>query len=115
MSSDVILRLFETVDARRWDVLGEVFHPDVVYERPGYEPLRGFEAVKDFYQNRRVIARGRHIIEGMAIEKECGACWGRFEGAKKDDTPIDERWADVYTFADGKIRTRRSHFFRPAV
>jgi ketosteroid isomerase-like protein len=115
MSSDLILRLFETVDARRWSALGEVFHPDVVYERPGYEPLRGFEAVKDFYVNRRVIARGRHIIEGMAIENECGACWGRFEGAKHDDTPIDERWADVYTFADGRIRTRRSHFFRPAV
>jgi uncharacterized protein len=115
MSGDAIRRLFDIVDARRWESLQEVFHPDIVYERPGYAPLLGFDAVRDFYQNRRVIASGRHLVEGMAVEGDCGACWGRFQGAKHDGTPIDEGWADVYTFAEGKIRTRRSHFFRPAV
>jgi uncharacterized protein len=115
MSGDVIRRLFDIVDGRRWEELEQVFHQDVVYERPGYEPLRGFASVRDFYENRRVIAKGSHIVEGMAVEGNAGACWGRFQGAKHDDTPIDERWADVYTFVDGKIRTRRSHFFRPAV
>ena len=115
MSSELIRRMFDTVDARRWGDLHEFYHADIVYERPGYEPLRGFGAVHDFYEHRRVIARGRHIIEGSAVEGDQGACWGRFEGATRDDKPVDERWADVYTFADGKIRTRRSHFFRPAV
>ena len=115
MSGDVIRQLFEIVDARRWDDLVQVFHPDVVYERPGYDPLRGFAAIDDFYRARRVIARGGHIVEGVVVEGDKGAAWGRFVGAKHDDTPIDERWADVYTFADKKIRSRRSHFFRPAV
>ena len=115
MSGDVIRRLFAIVDARQWDDLVHVFHPDVVYERPGYDPLTGFAAIDDFYRNRRVIARGSHMVEGIAVEGSNGAAWGRFVGAKRDDTPVDERWADVYTFADNKIRTRRSHFFRPAV
>ena len=115
MSSAIIRQLFEIVDARRWPDLALVFQPDVVYERPGYEPLTGFGAVDDFYRNRRVLARGSHIVEGTAVEGTNGAAWGRFVGAKHDDTPVDERWADVYTFADNKIRTRRSHFFRPAV
>jgi len=115
MSADRIRHLFEIVDARRWDDLDQVFHADVVYERPGYEALVGFAAVSDFYRNRRVIARGGHTMEGMAMEGDRGACWGRYVGAKHDGTPIDERWADVYSFADGKIRTRRSYFFRPAV
>ena len=115
MSSAIIRQLFEIVDARCWDDLVLVFHPDVVYERPGYDPLSGFGAVDDFYRNRRVLARGSHIVEGIAVEGDKGAAWGRFVGAKHDDTPVDERWADVYTFDDNKIRTRRSHFFRPAV
>lgn len=113
--NDVIRHLFEIVDARRWDDLQLVFHPEVEYERPGYDPLRGFGAVDDFYRTRRVIARGSHLVEGIAVEGEQGAAWGRFVGAKHDNTAIDERWADVYTFADHRIRTRRSHFFRPAV
>ncbi len=115
MSADLIRHLFEIVDARRWDDLDQVFHPEITYERPGYEPLVGFAAVSDFYRNRRVIARGGHAVEGMAVEANRGACWGRFVGARHDGTPIDERWADVYTFAAGRIRTRRSYFFRPAV
>jgi ketosteroid isomerase-like protein len=115
MSGEVIRHLFEIVDARRWDDLELVFHPHVVYERPGYDPLTGFKAVDDFYRNRRVLARGNHLVEGIAVEGSYGAAWGRFVGAKHDGTAVDERWADVYTFEDNKVRTRRSHFFRPAV
>jgi branched-chain amino acid aminotransferase len=113
--SDLIVRLFDKVDSRKWDELNEVFCEDISYERPGYEPLIGFDRVKHFYREERVIASGKHFLENIVVNKESGACWGRFIGVHKNSSAIDERFADVYTFKDSKILTRKSYFFRPAV
>lgn len=115
MFRELIEELFEAVDGNRVDELGRFFHTDVVYERPGYEPLQGRAAVLAFYANRRVIGSGKHHIERIVEEGDAAASWGRFVGTAKDGTPIDERFADCYTFEEGRIRQRRSHFFRPAV
>lgn len=98
-----------------WDALAEIFHPEIVYERPGYGSLCGVARLLQFYQHERVIASGRHSIEQIVIQDDHGACWGRFVGVAKDGTPADERFADVYTFEHGKIIARRSYFFRPAI
>jgi len=37
------------------------------------------------------------------------ACYGRFVGFKKDGSEVDELFADIDSFVDGKIRTRRSY------
>ncbi len=87
----------------------------MTYERPGYEPLVGYERVKKFYREERVIASGTHFLEGVVVNDDSGACWGRFVGVHKNGSAIDERFADAYTFENGKIRTRKSYFFRPAV
>lgn len=111
----LVQELFRTIDARQWDALPRFFSPEVIYERPGYEPLVGLDQVLDFYRTVRVIASGTHTLEQLVFDDECGACWGRFVGLHKNGSPIDERFADVYTLAGGRIATRRSYFFRPAV
>jgi ketosteroid isomerase-like protein len=117
MQSELLLiqHLFQSIDTQQWDKLPRFFTPEVTYERPGYDPLVGLEQMLHFYRMVRVIASGTHTLEQVVSDEGRGACWGRFVGVHKDGSPLDERFADVYTFADGKIATRRSYFFRPAV
>jgi ketosteroid isomerase-like protein len=115
MAADFIRTVFQTIDSRDWDGLGRIFCEDITYERPGYKPLVGCERVKNFYCEERVIASGTHFLEGVVLNDDQGACWGRFIGMHKNGSAIDERFADAYTFANGKIKTRKSYFFRPAV
>jgi ketosteroid isomerase-like protein len=115
MSSALIGELFRAVDSSDWDGLARIFHGEIVYERPGYGPIVGVDRLLQFYQQERVIASGQHHIEQVVVDGSYGACWGRFKGVKKDGSGVDELFADVYTFDDGKIRVRRSHFYRPAV
>ena len=115
MEKQFILNLFQAIDSSDWETLRTLFHDDMVYERPGYEPFEGRDRVMQFYQKERVLASGKHHLENIILEGDYGACCGRFIGLKKDGSNVDERFADVYFLADGKIRTRKSYFFRPAV
>jgi ketosteroid isomerase-like protein len=115
MRQTIAHRLFEVIDGRQWERLGEVFAPDVVYERPGYEPFTGLERLGRFYRDERIIASGSHHLASVVVEEERAACWGRFLGTSRDGHPIDERFADFYDLSDGRIRRRTSFFFRPAV
>ena len=115
MEKQFIRNLFEAIDTSDWKTLRNLFHPEMIYERPGYEPFDGLNRVMQFYQTERILASGQHHLENILLEGDSGVCCGRFIGFKKDGGAVDERFADVYSFADGKIRTRRSYFFRPAV
>jgi hypothetical protein len=115
VSDSIVKRLFESVDSRDWDRLSDAFCDDVVYERPGYGPLVGLERVVRFYREERVIASGRHELEHVVADDQSGACWGWFVGIHKNGSDLAERFADVYTFESGKIKTRKSYFFRPAI
>jgi uncharacterized protein len=115
VSDDLVRLLFEYVDSRNWDGLFLAFCDDVVYERPGYAPLVGIDRVVRFYREERVIASGRHELENLVTDERRGACWGRFVGIHKNGSGLSERFADVYTFERGKIKTRKSYFFRPAI
>jgi ketosteroid isomerase-like protein len=115
MLNEIVKRLFECVDSRDWDHLPDFFCEDVVYERPGYAPLVGLASVLHFYREERVIASGRHELEDVVAGDGSGACWGRFVGVHKNGSGLSERFADAYTFEAGKIKTRRSYFFRPAI
>lgn len=113
--TNLITRLFEAVDSCNWEILAQLFCHDAVYERPGYGPLVGLERVIKFYREERVIASGKHHLENIVLTENSGASWGRFVGVHRNGTPLDERFADVYRFKDGKIWNRQSYFFRPAV
>jgi ketosteroid isomerase-like protein len=107
--------LFSRIDASDWDALADLFHADVVYERPGYAPLAGLQRVLDFYRRERQVASGSHELERIVVQGDAAACWGRLRGTLKSGARADIRFADVYVFADGKIKLRRSYFFAAAV
>lgn len=113
--SELVVELFRAIDFQDWKRLTNIFHNEIVYERPGYLPFIGIERLLQFYQQERIIASGTHQIEQITIEENYGACWGQFIGIGKDESDINERFADTFSFEDGKIKTRRTHFFRPAV
>lgn len=113
--AQLLYALFRAIDNRSWLVLAQYFDPAVRYERPGYATICGLDDLVLFYQDVRIIGDGEHIIEGIVTDEELGACWGEFRGFTRDRRPIKERYCDAYTFANGRILTRRSHFFRPAV
>jgi branched-chain amino acid aminotransferase len=115
ITDDFVRKMFQIIDSRDWKNLQQLFCQDIAYERPGYEPLIGLERVEKFYREERVIASGTHFLEGTIVNPSEGACWGRFIGIHKNGSSIDERFADAYTFENGKVKTRRSYFFRPAV
>lgn len=111
----LIKTLFTAVDSRDWNLLVQCFDQSIIYERPGYHPFMGLDELLNFYQHERIIASGKHHIEHIVIDNNWGACWGQFIGTHKNGSQINERFADVYSFANGKFKTRRSYFFRPAV
>jgi hypothetical protein len=113
--SALVIELFHVVDSCKWESLTDIFHSNIIYERPGYNAFVGIERLLKFYQIERVIASGKHYIEHITIDGSYGACWGRFIGVSKEACQIDELFADVYSFEKGKIKTRKTHFFRPAV
>jgi ketosteroid isomerase-like protein len=106
---------FEAVDANDVAGLLRAFHDDAVYERPGYAAIEGMAALRHFYEQVRVIAGGKHTVEGIIVQGDRAAAWGSFEGTSRTGEPLAERWADVYQFEGALIRYRRSHFYRPAI
>lgn len=111
----LILQMFRTIDERDWTAFDRFFHPDVVYERPGYPAFSGIERLGRYYAEERVIAAGEHHLESIVVDGQRAGCFGRFVGTHRDGSPIDERFADAYELEGGKIRVRTSYFFRPAV
>lgn len=115
MLRDLIVSLFAIIDASDWEKLSDVLDVHAVYERPGYLPLVGLDRVRQFYERERMISSGVHHVERIVVDGEYGACWGEFVGTTKTGARVTERFADAYGFAEGRIRSRRTHFFRPAV
>jgi uncharacterized protein len=115
MIDSIIVDLFRAIDSSDWKSIANTCHPEIIYERPGYAPFKNLEKLLYFYQHERMLASGTHYLEGIVHEGSSAACWGRFVGKKKDGSDVNEMFADIYTFEDGRIRTRKSFFFRPAV
>lgn len=115
MLDRIVKQLFCAVDSHNWSALSSLFHPEIVYERPGYAPLVGRDEVLHFYREERMIASGQHHIEQIVEQGNCAVCWGAFVGVVKNGSAADARFADVYVFAQGQIIQRRTYFYRPAV
>ncbi len=107
--------LFSAIDARDFERLREICHPEVMYERPGYEPFLGIERLLKFYREERVIASGDHLLTAVLVNDTHGACWGRFVGNHRDGSDIDVEFADTYVLEDGRVRGRKSFFYQPSV
>ncbi|MEU2428475.1 nuclear transport factor 2 family protein [Streptomyces sp. NPDC007861] len=123
-ADSLVARLFQVIDSRSWDELGEVFADDAVYERPGYPALEGLDRIRRFYEHERIITSGAHEVAQVTGASRAGnagqalaaaACWGRFRGAGRDGGPLDEGFADTYLVRDGKIAHRKTFFYRAAI
>lgn len=115
MNQQFIRDMFKKIDTRDFEGLRAFFTEDATYERPGYEPLRGIDELLHFYREVRVIASGKHGLTRVVVDEESGASWGRFTGVHRNGKALDVRFADCYTFENGKIKTRESYFFEPSV
>ncbi|MFD7612811.1 nuclear transport factor 2 family protein [Streptomyces sp. NPDC059828] len=107
---------YELVDAGDVPGLVELFAPEAVYRRPGYEPLVGRAALERFYREDRVIKEGRHALSAALVQEDGAAVHGTFEGTLHNGREVSLRFADFFTFsADGAFRTRDTFFFAPLV
>jgi len=115
MSAAAIRKMFATIDDRRWDRLPLHFASNLVYERPGYEPICGLEELRHFYSSVRIVAAGEHVIEQIVVSEPHAACWGSFCGRSRDGRELTERFADVYALVNGLIVHRTTYFYRAAI
>ncbi|MEV1290457.1 nuclear transport factor 2 family protein [Micromonospora sp. NPDC049679] len=111
----VVRDYFAAIDANDIEKVLRLFHEGAVYERPGYEAIRGKDELRRFYTEKRVIATGSHDVAGILVEGTQATAWGSFAGRSHARKPLEERWCDVYGFLGVQIAYRRTHFFRPAV
>jgi len=110
-----IVSMFDCIDKAQYANLDRSFHRDVTYRRPGFPLIQGFDDLLDFYQRRRVIARGRHLLERVTADADSAVALGIFQGVLKDGTDVDEPFADAYAVNDGLIIDRRTYFFRKSI
>ncbi|MEU5284516.1 nuclear transport factor 2 family protein [Streptomyces sp. NPDC020755] len=111
-----IRHYYELVDVGDVPGLLDLFAPDAVYRRPGYEPLVGRAQLEQFYREQRVIKTGRHALSTMLVQGDSAAVHGTFEGALHDGRAVALRFADFFTFSvNGAFRSRDTFFFAPLV
>lgn len=116
-ASHQIRCLFELIDAAQWSELGTFFHPQVDYLRPGFDPIRGLDALTDFYCHRRCVKTGRHVVERVCTggDGRSVVAVGSFTGRDHDGRSLNVRFCDVYEFEEGKVRRRETFFNSPAI
>lgn len=113
--ADVVRRYYELVDAGELEPMLALFTDDVTYRRPGYEPLRGKAAMREFYENHRVIEHGEHTLERVVDGGDQVAVSGEFHGRLRDGTTTSARFADVFDFEADRILRRDTYFDAPLV
>lgn len=111
----LVADLFTVIDERRWDDLSDVFAPNCVYARPGYEPLTGLADIEHFYRHTRIISAGQHHVERVVSDLGSAACWGRFTGQDHSGNQLEESFADTYLVQNGMVVHRTTYFFRAAI
>ncbi|WP_341719208.1 nuclear transport factor 2 family protein [Micromonospora sp. FIMYZ51] len=115
MADTLISRMFHQIDQADWTELATCFHPEVIYERPGYEPLVGLDRLMRFYRDERAIVESHHTLDEVLRVAESGAAWGQVVGRLVTGVAFDLQFAEIYRFTDGLVAVRRSYFFTPAV
>ncbi len=115
-SLDRVRRYYRLVDDGDVSALVQLFSPDAVYERPGYEPLTGREALTDFYRDTRIIASGRHTVQAAICDGAGVAVRGEFTGTLKSGARVHLRFADFFEIDPAGLFCRRqTYFFQPMV
>ena len=111
-----VRRYYRLVDDGDVPGLVQLFSPDAVYERPGYEPIKGRAALDRFYRDTRVIASGRHTVAAAICDGSRVAVRGEFTGILKTGVEVRLRFADFFDLDPAGLFSRReTYFFQPMV
>lgn len=112
---DRVLAYYRAVDSGDNEALLAMFHPDAVYHRGGYPAIEGAKALRDFYENVRIIAEGEHTLDSVIAEGNQAAVRGSFTGISKDGESLSAEWADFFLLEGGLIKERFTYFFSAGV
>lgn len=112
-----IRRMFEKIDAKEFEALSAWIDPQIVYERPGFDPVQGWDAFLNFYRHIRIIDSGIHVLDKILVAGDTAMSNGHFIGKKKDGTPVEVGFSELYRFneAPENIVFRRTYFYSKAV
>jgi ketosteroid isomerase-like protein len=109
-----VLRFYELVDSGDAPAMSELFAPDAVYTRPGYEPYIGPAGLLRFYTEERTIREGGHVLDRIIEQGDAIAVFGEFHGVLHSGAPVDLRFADYFGLGvDGLFVRRDTYFFAP--
>ncbi|MBT8448030.1 MAG: nuclear transport factor 2 family protein [Gammaproteobacteria bacterium] len=104
--------LLLAIDAEDWQRLGAMLSPDCHYLAPGMRMLRGREEILDYYQRKRPIAAGVHVIErSCALPGEAIAI-GTFTGTTRAGKKTALHFTDWVKF-QGNLISAREVFVKP--
>jgi ketosteroid isomerase-like protein len=105
--------MFVAIDACDWSALARLYAEDCTYERPGFAPISGLDALIHFYVEVRPIRSGRHEVRVFVEDADRVCAAGGFVGALRTGEAISLEFADLYTIRDGRIARRKTFFFTP--
>jgi steroid delta-isomerase len=111
----VVRRYYALVDAGDYAAAVQLFAPDAVYCRPGYEPMRGRHQLRSFYEHIRVIESGKHELTTIVAADGVVAVAGTFRGRLRNGRLVRQGFADFFTFEGGSIAARETYFDAAAV
>lgn len=114
-AGQIVHNMFSIIDCRAFERLHEVFHPEVVYQRPGFPDIQGITELIHFYQQVRIVKDGVHTIRNLVCEGENLVCIGEFSGVSAEGKSLATRFSDVYGLKNGKIALRETYFFKPYI
>jgi steroid delta-isomerase len=110
-----VLDYYACIDRGDIDAALRCFAATATYRRPGYPPLVGRTAIRDFYVETRAIASGTHRLDRVVATPDDVAVRGTFTGLSRAGEPLAVRFADFWHFADGQVVERDTYFDAPAV
>lgn len=97
---------YEYVDKEEYEKLFDLFAEDIVYHRPGADPIRGKEDFERFYLEERPLEDGTHEIHDYIVDGERVSVRGQFRGVLDGD-PIQFGFADIHAFREDGVIERR--------
>ncbi len=68
------------------------------------------ENFKKFYEDTRIISEGHHTINNIIVSEPYVIVEGEFHGKLKDGSDSYTKFADIYTFRNGKAIRRHTYF-----
>lgn len=111
-----VQRYYEALDADDLEAVLEVFSGDVLYRRPGYDPIVGVDQLRGYYTSDRKLALGRHLVRDVLVDGQRAAAHGMYEGRLKGGDRTAVGFAAFFVFdGNGRVAEHTTYFFSPAV